>query len=557
MYLVLTQPGVHTEASTNATIWETFARETSKRCAQLLLKRPLSELLEADSFGYNLLHRACLKRDATVVAALLQSGVDPNSKTTCGVTAVHLAASVGQTTILHMLFQYGATLDQKENRGRTALHYAAENDHVISFAWLLQYPQAGSLNSADQDGVTPLHLACCAVKSQVLHYLLRNGQTESKRLTWSPSVIDRFGNTCLHAPLVCIATTSSSNSQSLEAERRVMDVIWSMLTAPSSSPTEPPPIVLCHSRNREGLTPLDLAKRHSLLIALIWLLTLSQLFTSKFRECTARTLLILTYSVVWILVLFFPLTASIVIFSLSDYFEQGWICFVLAGAFLWFSLKQRHRMDDGTNRPNPFFAGALIAGFFTTLFCYMWDLFPWDHSLSDGYRQACVWFLLTVPPLMFLLFINLIFSDPDVALPIDHLNAFSDPALLDYIERESSLVWASLSSDTEPVTPHTSSRTQSFNSYCPFCKVALMSALQIKHCKMCNRLRMIHVKFSVFSMTVTYVVSARLNPAYSGQSTGTRVPSHVGHPQGIERPLRGAVLSEACNLVINVLTVIK
>ncbi|KAA3670406.1 uncharacterized protein DEA37_0004563 [Paragonimus westermani] len=116
MYPVLTQPGVHTTDSTNTTIWKAFAKETSKRCAQLLLTRPLSELFETDSLGYNLLHRACLKRDATVVAALLQSGVDANSKTTYGVTAVHLAASVGQTTILHMLFKYGATLDQKENR---------------------------------------------------------------------------------------------------------------------------------------------------------------------------------------------------------------------------------------------------------------------------------------------------------------------------------------------------------------------------------------------------------------------------------------------------------
>ncbi|KAA3679586.1 uncharacterized protein DEA37_0005554 [Paragonimus westermani] len=277
------------------------------------------------------------------------------------------------------------------------------------------------------------------------------------------------------------------SSQSSEAERRVTDVIWSILTAPPSSPTEPPPIVLCNSRNREGLTPLDMAKRHSLSFALIWLLTVSQLFTSKFNERTARTLLILAYSVVWMLVLFFPLTLSTVIFSLSVYFERGWICFVAACAFLRFSLKQRHRMDDGTNRPNPFFAGVLIAGFFATLFCYVWDLFPWDHSLSDRYRQACVLFLLTVPPLVFVLFINLVFSDPGVTLRVDHLNVFNDPALLDYVERESSLVWADLSSDTEIAIPHTSSWTQPSNSYCPLCKVALMSTLQIKHCKMCNR----------------------------------------------------------------------
>lgn len=117
------------------------------------------------------LHYAVRYADSSVIAALLERGVDLEAKDSNGFTALHIIAQStshrdfhGHPSIhLHndqesdvtaLLLERGANANAQTDDGFTPLHYA--NDPVVA-ALLLNY--GADVNRKSNYGVTPLHLA--------------------------------------------------------------------------------------------------------------------------------------------------------------------------------------------------------------------------------------------------------------------------------------------------------------------------------------------------------------------------------------------------------------
>ncbi|KAG5447812.1 putative ZDHHC-type palmitoyltransferase 5 [Clonorchis sinensis] len=488
---IIQQPGCWASATDKLNVWELFNREPPKRCALHFLIRSPSELSVKDSLGYSLLHRACLRGDAILVASLLRVGVCPSVLTDNGISAVHIAASRGQTAILYMLMRSGADLNQADSQGRIAMHYAAENDQAFTIAWLLQFPNAGQPDSVDNHGVTPFHLACSRANANALRYMLRAGRTSGSQLRWDLSAQDHCGNTCLHAavnPSFCLGSMTQFYAKPNRANSKVHNVVWSLLTVPLLLPNGLSAISLSGMRNKCGETVFDLAKRLHSNLALTILMYLAQTLVGRFSATLALKLLLYIYAVTWVSFALLPITLSFASFLLASQFQSPFIYFTVGALSLLVFARQSHRLSDGTNRPNPFFMGAFVAGFLSTLHLVIFHLYP-SPQHPDWYHHSYFVFLLIVPFVISFLFLSLVFSDPGYVIGDQQLIPFSsvDPGILYLVEKEALEISKQLS-DPNPELLH-SQPYQLIDLYCPHCKLHTLpsATVRIKHCKLCER----------------------------------------------------------------------
>lgn len=88
--------------------------------------------------GYSLLHYACNRGHATIVAELLRSHVPINVTNTSGETPLHLAVYSGNLLIVEQLLDMGANINATNEYNETPLFYAARKSFPVVVRLLLQ-----------------------------------------------------------------------------------------------------------------------------------------------------------------------------------------------------------------------------------------------------------------------------------------------------------------------------------------------------------------------------------------------------------------------------------
>ncbi|XP_007519386.2 85/88 kDa calcium-independent phospholipase A2 isoform X2 [Erinaceus europaeus] len=90
-----------------------------------------------------------------------------------GCTPLHLACRKGDGEILVELVHYcHAQMDVTDNNGETAFHYAVQGDNAQVLQLLGKNASSAGLNQVNNQGQTPLHLACQMGKQEMVRVLL-------------------------------------------------------------------------------------------------------------------------------------------------------------------------------------------------------------------------------------------------------------------------------------------------------------------------------------------------------------------------------------------------
>ncbi len=82
-----------------------------------------------------------------------------NEKNCKGSTPLHLAAFKGNIEVIHLLMANGADMECLNNREQNVMHMAVQGDSPNALIYF-QRKFLMSFNSKDENGSTPLHLAC-------------------------------------------------------------------------------------------------------------------------------------------------------------------------------------------------------------------------------------------------------------------------------------------------------------------------------------------------------------------------------------------------------------
>ncbi|XP_063923115.1 uncharacterized protein LOC135137411 [Zophobas morio] len=139
----------------------------------------------------NALHFATKsKKDNTeVIKLLLTHKVDINAKNMDGSTPLHLVCSRGHLQAAKILIQNSADINAVDKKSKNALHYAAvSKDDNSAIIELLVHMGLDSSNK-DDNGMTPLHIACCQWQARNVQVLLKSSNVNSA---------DNNGMTALH-----------------------------------------------------------------------------------------------------------------------------------------------------------------------------------------------------------------------------------------------------------------------------------------------------------------------------------------------------------------------
>ena len=113
---------------------------------------------------------AMARQNGQAVRALVKQGVDVNSRTADGTTALHWAAHWDDFDSVALLLQAGARIDAPDDHGVTALSLAAEHASVRMVETLLK--AGANPNIAQMSGVTPLLEAVAVGNVQLVQMLL-------------------------------------------------------------------------------------------------------------------------------------------------------------------------------------------------------------------------------------------------------------------------------------------------------------------------------------------------------------------------------------------------
>ncbi len=101
----------------------------------------------------------CEKWGVDCVKEFIKTGVDLETQTTSGKTALMFAVKNKNTDVLDLLInQYHVNLETKDYLGKTALFYAIDHESFLSTQFLIK--AGANVNAEDLEGTTPFMVAC-------------------------------------------------------------------------------------------------------------------------------------------------------------------------------------------------------------------------------------------------------------------------------------------------------------------------------------------------------------------------------------------------------------
>ncbi|XP_046451149.1 serine/threonine-protein phosphatase 6 regulatory ankyrin repeat subunit B-like [Daphnia pulex] len=167
---------------------------TTTDIISLILKGSLVDINSRDVSGMTALHYATGASNIITARYLLEKGADPTIRDKNEVSPFQLAAMFSKNSdILDLLLAYEKkiNIDERNNAvGMTALHMSIMYSNVTAARFLLS--KEANPNVADENGVTPLHLAATLAKDMAIVKLLVNHKDTNVNL------LDNKGNNALH-----------------------------------------------------------------------------------------------------------------------------------------------------------------------------------------------------------------------------------------------------------------------------------------------------------------------------------------------------------------------
>ena len=145
--------------------------------------------------GQSPLNVACRQTNFTAVKCLLQHGADVNYCSDYALLPLHVACEHSTPDVLNCLLEHGADINTLGYRKMTCLHYAALNaqhaDKLVEHLLRKGRSNYSIVNAQDDDGDTPLHVACEHRHLRAVQHLIDAGA--------DVNIKDCCGSTCLHA----------------------------------------------------------------------------------------------------------------------------------------------------------------------------------------------------------------------------------------------------------------------------------------------------------------------------------------------------------------------
>ena len=206
------------------------ATECNRRCRNIsekirLLQKAGLDFSERDRYGEVALHKAVYSDSRDTVQAFIKAGVDLNLSAENGLTALHFAVQHNNLPMVRALIKAGADIDKTDGSEKTALHKAVDSNNMEMFQLLIK--AGANIHLLDSDGQTILHYAAWQWNGgDMINALVNLGARINQK--------DKKGQTPLHTAV---------ESNSLNSVKKLIELGAQI------------------KKDREGLTPLDLARK--------------------------------------------------------------------------------------------------------------------------------------------------------------------------------------------------------------------------------------------------------------------------------------------------------
>ncbi|KAA0168659.1 hypothetical protein FNF28_02399 [Cafeteria roenbergensis] len=153
------------------------------------LNRATTEALRAarDKESRGAIHHAALGKQLAALECLLDRGLDPNDKTSKGLSPVHLAVHAGSLECIQLLAKRGATVATPDKSGRSPLTVAVMGgkvdlaEHLFAVHKLLPVDR-------NSDGMDALHFACLGGHISACRWCVERGCSPRQQTAagWAP-----------------------------------------------------------------------------------------------------------------------------------------------------------------------------------------------------------------------------------------------------------------------------------------------------------------------------------------------------------------------------------
>ncbi|XP_059145882.1 ankycorbin-like [Physella acuta] len=158
-----------------------------------------ADLTRTDHRETNIVHRCCAINEPSFLELVLARGTQDTERAlrmedSEGASPVIVACQNGNIAQLRMLVEAGAPVANKDRFRRCALHHCAENTDTSCAEYILKSIPS-LLTSADDEGLTPLHMAVIAGNIPLIKLLLKRGA--------NLKAVDNEKHTMTHWATVC------------------------------------------------------------------------------------------------------------------------------------------------------------------------------------------------------------------------------------------------------------------------------------------------------------------------------------------------------------------